>query len=230
MVASNVTRPPLSELLRRIAGGLDGPNLFRGNPSQWAEPFGVDYERAWVECPRGDYLIWFATRVGVARELVGRAACGCVRFALLKAPEAERVSIGALSTLEQYLAGSAPHEEVREAYRTVKEASEASFSRLDSVTGTAFAAAENACSEVAALPDTYPNHHAPCAYAMAVYAATSVHTYAVRDATAGDWFPRNAAAVAARAEALLRCADILREGIPLPMVMSAVESLLSKPG
>jgi len=44
---------------------------------------------AWRDCPRGDWMLWLATRVNVDRRLVVRAACDCARLALQYVPFGE---------------------------------------------------------------------------------------------------------------------------------------------
>jgi hypothetical protein len=46
-------------------------------------------EEAWEECPRGDWLLWYAQKVGVDRRLLVRAACACARQVLQYAIEPE---------------------------------------------------------------------------------------------------------------------------------------------
>jgi hypothetical protein len=47
----------------------------------WAEPFGMEWERAWAECPRGDWLLGIAARTAVEPSALVRAACACARLA-----------------------------------------------------------------------------------------------------------------------------------------------------
>jgi hypothetical protein len=49
---------------------------------EWVTPYGKDARKAWRECHRGDWLLWFAARINVHRPLVVIAACSCVRLAL----------------------------------------------------------------------------------------------------------------------------------------------------
>src|SRR5690349_17926772 len=38
--------------------------------------------KAWNECPRADWLLWFAARRGVDKKKIVLAACACARLAL----------------------------------------------------------------------------------------------------------------------------------------------------
>src|SRR5687768_15552986 len=49
---------------------------------EWAAPFGADAERAWNECPRGDWLLAIAARANVPLEPLVTAASACARVAL----------------------------------------------------------------------------------------------------------------------------------------------------
>ena len=37
---------------------------------------------AWIACPRGDWLLWLAMKLGVEHRVVVQAACACARLAL----------------------------------------------------------------------------------------------------------------------------------------------------
>ncbi len=95
----------------------------------WAEPFGMDWERAWADCPRGDWLVGIAARRAVEPSALVRAACACARLARDYVPDdagldvldralgaaevwaARRGPTGPLSALAidlERLAGSAP--------------------------------------------------------------------------------------------------------------------------
>jgi hypothetical protein len=56
---------------------------------EWARPYGAEVDRLWRECPRGDWLLAIATRLGVETSVLAQAACGCARIALPHVPDAE---------------------------------------------------------------------------------------------------------------------------------------------
>ena len=47
---------------------------------EWADS--MPAKRAWLRCQRGEWLLWFASRVRVDRKLVVLAACDCAELAL----------------------------------------------------------------------------------------------------------------------------------------------------
>jgi hypothetical protein len=55
----------------------------------WAEPYGLDWEKAWAECPRGDWLLGIAARTAVEPTALVRAACACARLARDYVPDDE---------------------------------------------------------------------------------------------------------------------------------------------
>ena len=69
---------------------------------QWAETFGGDWERAWRECPRGDWLLGIAARLEVDRPYLVEGACRCARLTLLYVPEDEHRPEHALATAEAW--------------------------------------------------------------------------------------------------------------------------------
>ena len=50
---------------------------------EWVVANGLDSRDAWQQCERGDWLLWFALRVGCDRAEIVRAARECVRTAPL---------------------------------------------------------------------------------------------------------------------------------------------------
>ena len=47
------------------------------------------WESAWAECPRGDWLLWYAGRAGADRRDIVRAAAACARLVLHLVPPGE---------------------------------------------------------------------------------------------------------------------------------------------
>ena len=50
--------------------------------STWVRESGLTLEDAWLVCPRGDWLLWYAARVGADRRAVVRCACEIARSVL----------------------------------------------------------------------------------------------------------------------------------------------------
>ena len=49
----------------------------------------TDVADAWNSCPRGDWLLWLAGRVGVERTVLVKSAAGCARLVLHLVPAGE---------------------------------------------------------------------------------------------------------------------------------------------
>lgn len=74
-----------------------------------------DFASAWVECPRGDWLLWLATRLGVDRRLVVKAACACARSMLEACGGEHRRFWEAIETADAFARGVADLKSVRSA-------------------------------------------------------------------------------------------------------------------
>jgi hypothetical protein len=86
---------------------------------EWARAFGADFARLWAECPRGDWLLALAARLGVPREALLAATCGCVRPALEYIPEDELHPLACLDALAACSRGEG-HDESRAAHRSAQ--------------------------------------------------------------------------------------------------------------
>ncbi len=77
---------------------------------------------AWITCPRGDWLLWLALKLGVERRVVVQAACACARLAL-PFSEDER-PLRAILLTERWLAGDkdVTLDKVKEAAEECREA------------------------------------------------------------------------------------------------------------
>src|SRR6476619_6889105 len=69
---------------------------------EWAQAYGTDFARLWVECPRGDWLLAIAARIGAARPRLVLAATSCARLALAYVSEGETRPLAAVATAEAY--------------------------------------------------------------------------------------------------------------------------------
>jgi hypothetical protein len=90
----------------------------------WARPFGDDWERAWRECPRGDWLLALAARRDAPLRQIVSAALACARFAAEYAPDEELRIPAALDATSRWIEGDeASREEVlRDCERAIDEA------------------------------------------------------------------------------------------------------------
>ena len=161
-------------------------------------------KQAWLECERGDWLLWAAAKIGVDRKLVVLAACRCARDALQFVPDGEPRPLKAIEIAEAWARGEAtPIAATRASAARAAAAADAAYA--------AYAAADAAAAYAAAA--------AAAAYAAAAYAAYAA-AYAAA-AYAGD-----AAAAAAygatRTQRLLAYADWVRETMPWAEVAKAI--------
>ena len=55
----------------------------------WVRESDLTLEDAWLACPRGDWLLWYAAKAGADRRSIVRCACEIVRIALPLVPSGE---------------------------------------------------------------------------------------------------------------------------------------------
>lgn len=72
----------------------------------YAAPFGDDWLAFFERCPRGDWLLALAARLGADRRALVRAAVSCAREALSYAPEADATLEAALEAALRWTCGS----------------------------------------------------------------------------------------------------------------------------
>jgi hypothetical protein len=139
----------------------------------------------WEACDRGDWLLWFASRVGVDRRLVVEAACDCAETALAYVPPSEERPARAIAVARAWARGEATADEVRAAADDAKRASEAAAAhathdRVDDI-AAARAAYAAACAAYAVVDDAdaarafYAASHAADAAAVYTTRVASVH-------------------------------------------------------
>ncbi|MCA9599889.1 MAG: hypothetical protein KC776_41570 [Myxococcales bacterium] len=88
----------------------------------WAEAYGADFRAAWDACPRGDWLLGIAARVGVERPRLVAAAASAARTALDCVPADELRPEHAVSVAEAWARGEASEGDVRAAADAVAAA------------------------------------------------------------------------------------------------------------
>lgn len=129
---------------------------------EWARSYDADWERAWRECPRGDWMLGLAARSGVDRRSLVRAACACAALALDYVPDGEARPSSALDAAQRWLDGS-DHPELRARAASDVEAA------VDDAPDPAVSSA--ALAALAALRSIDAPDEAPTAAAAAVQAA-----------------------------------------------------------
>jgi len=131
---------------------------------QWAEPYGDDWARMWQDCPRGDWLLALAARLGVDRRDLVAAACKCARLALAYLPLREMRPDAALRAAETWSAGgedlnvqllqaSVVNAAQQAVHPAIEMAANATLSALDAVDDPYTAATAAACAAQAAVLD-----------------------------------------------------------------------------
>ena len=159
-----------------------------------------DLERMWEECERGDWLLWFAAKVGIDRKVIVRTACACAREALRFVPDGEIRPKTAIETAERWCNGEATIEQVRNA--------------------SSAAAAADAAAYAAACDAAYAAYAADADAAYAAYAAAAYAAYAAAAAAADA--AAYAAAACARKEALEKSAQIVKSMLSLDQIKDAL--------
>jgi hypothetical protein len=74
---------------------------------EWSAAFGADVEALWDACPRGDWALALAARLGVERSSLLLAAARCARLALPYATDGDALAERCLDQLEAYASGAA---------------------------------------------------------------------------------------------------------------------------
>jgi hypothetical protein len=75
-----------------------------------------DWQTLWRECPRGDWLLGIAERIGVPHDALVGAAIGCARLLDLDEP-----ALHVIARAEQWIDGAATAAEVAAAVRALEE-------------------------------------------------------------------------------------------------------------
>lgn len=159
---------------------------------EWARAFGGDVSQLWERCPRGDWLLALAARLGTPTRLLVVAACGCARHALDHLPP-EHEAVGACLeelaawarsalpplTTEQIEAMRATLETARDAAQDAAhaEAALSALAALETVGDPAFAASAAAFAAHATMVSA-----ADCAMMEALRFAHHQSAEAVREA------------------------------------------------
>lgn len=184
--------------------------------TEWAEDY-ASIQEAWEACTRGDWLLWYAAKVGRDPKLVVQATCLCAREALQYVPAGEHRPLRAIETAEAWCRGEATSEEIQKAARAAyaaEAAAEAAIYAAVDAAARAWFAAYAAAARAAARAAAHAAHDAH----DAVYDADATYAAAAADAA---YFAAEAATEAAYAAdpdstqvaALTRSADLVRSVI-----------------
>ena len=158
----------------------------------WARPFRADWDRAWQECPRGDWLLAIAAKRGADPRTIVSAAAACARLALAQVPDDELAPLDAIDTAERWARGE--EADVARARARIEHL-------VDAAPDPAVAAAATAALAALSAIDSPGD---------AATAAAAVVQAAVLDA--GD-----CAMLSAMGYAQSECARVVREHVALPV-------------
>lgn len=81
-----------------------------------------DWRTLYEQCPRGDWLLGIAERIGVDHDALVRAAIGCARVA-----DGDAAATHMLDVATRWTEGRATETEIREALRALEEAASRAF-------------------------------------------------------------------------------------------------------
>jgi len=191
----------------------------------WAETQ-ESVEGAWESCARGDWLLWFAARVGVDHHVVRLAACRCASRALRYVPGGEYRPRLAIEAAETYSRGEIDLDQ----FAAARYDAEAVVWENDWVTASdgdwaaAWADAWNA-NWVAARVVAWPPARSA---AMAAAAAVNYTDWVALSQSAwyAAWAVASSVATAAAwdAESAVQ-AEIIRVAIPWALVREAIDRM-----
>lgn len=188
--------------------------------AEWATGFGDNLERAWNECPRGDWLIGLATALGVPVKELLPAVAGLVSQVLPKIPAGEPRPEEALRVAEHWAQGTSTGAECVRA-RDAAIAAAGTLGLVASAAARATAALSEAAADVEAgqapiFRDSLTR--AVKEYSLVVQLEAGLAAEAAgkdrNDAMLGDGFR-------ARDEAIVAATPILRERISWTAVREA---------
>ena len=163
------------------------------------------FEQAWKDCPRGDWMLWIARRLGVDRRnfFLAKALCAKTVIHLMKDERTRK----AVEVAEKYGLGHVTETELNAADADAADAADAAYA--------AYAAAAYAASDAAAAA-------ADAAYAAADAAAADAYAAAAYAAAAAAYAATDAAAAKTKNQKMT--ADICREVLTVEVFSKIHES------
>ena len=118
----------------------------------WARAFGDDWERVWLECPRGDWLLGLAVRRQVAPRYIVRAARDCALLPSTQLPDEEPWVARVFEVIEAWLAGTDEPAERQRALTLVEAAIDEAPDAGSQAAAIAVRAALGAIDELSEAP------------------------------------------------------------------------------
>ncbi len=193
----------------------------------WSSQYDVDKDRAWSECARGDWLLWFAGKLsgssdGPARRKVVLCACECARLALPFVQPGDDHPRQAIELAERWAGGEGVTVEMMQACGSIQRFADSAAAVVASVNAKvsysshAAAAAAYAANATALVPQA-----ASYAASAAAYAADA----ATRPSVPGSPAPVTEADGAvgnARRQMRALCREIVRRHYPRALAPGAI--------
>ncbi|HYI01226.1 DUF4259 domain-containing protein [Hyalangium sp.] len=140
-------------LLRAMAQRTPGPfTINYTEVSRWITDFSDDLERAWNECPRGDWLIGLATALGVPVRVLLPPVASLISPLLSKVPAGEQRPAEALQAAERWAQGTGTEAECARAREAALSAASPLGTVPSSVASMTAALAEAALEAAAGRP------------------------------------------------------------------------------
>jgi len=130
------------------------------------------FVEAWEECPRSDWLLWYAEVIGVDRRLLVLATCAIVRTALPYVPYAELRPEHAIENAEAWARGESI------SIAEVRVAARAAYACADIFSVDVYAATVHTARAAGAVGSSI-YYLAPGSYAYAARAAAIAHAEGV---------------------------------------------------
>jgi hypothetical protein len=169
-----------------------------------------DLKTAWNTCERADWMLWLAAKTGIDRKLLVLVACDCAETALKYVPDGEDRPRQAIETARKWCAGEASIDQVR------NDAADAD----DAATAAAVADAH------AAYAAAYAAAHAHASYAQDVHLQAAHASYAAAHTAYAAAYAADAAyaaaANAARKKSLKTMSEMVRNRIPLEIIVEVM--------
>jgi hypothetical protein len=178
----------------------------------WSSQYDVDKDRAWSECVRGDWLLWFAGKLSgppdsPARRKVVLCACECARLALPYVRPDDVHPRQAIELAERWAGGEGVTAEMMQAGGAIQRFADAAAAVVAAVTAKA------SYSSHAAAAAAFAANAAAIVPQAASYAASAA-AYAADAATHGSVTDADGAAGNARRQMRVLCREIVRRHYP----------------
>lgn len=178
-------------------------------------------EQAWMECERGDWMLWLADKLNIDQKLLVSVACDCAEPALKYITEGELRPAIAIETARAWCDVRATLEQVITSYIAADDAAYA-YAEADAEAAAYAASAAVAAGNAAAAS------HSVCIAATAAADAADAATYETCITGYATWNNATRAAATAVADTAAAAsnkhsAEIVRKRIPIELIIGAFD-------